>query len=160
MLTLCRLLFSSLLRLVPSRAALQAEIFTLRHQLQVLERSTGGRRRRLRTADRIFRVWLSRLWTGWRSCVRIFQPATLAWNRKGFRLYGTWKSRMRQGRPRRPARSAISYENQLDQSRLGRTTIHGELLKLGIDIGETTVAKYMVHPVGARHKPGQHSRRQ
>ena len=73
MLTLCRLLFSSLLSLVCSRAALQAEILALRHQLQVLERSSRGRRLRLRTADRIFWVWLSRLWTGWRSCVRIVQ---------------------------------------------------------------------------------------
>ena len=77
MLTFCRLLFSSLLSLVRSRAALQAEILALRHQLQVLERSARGRRLRLRTADRIFWVWLSRLWTGWRSCVQIVQPATV-----------------------------------------------------------------------------------
>jgi hypothetical protein len=58
MLTLRRLLFSSLRSLVRSRAALQAEILALRHQLQVLERSARGRRLRLQTADRIFWVWL------------------------------------------------------------------------------------------------------
>ena len=67
--TLFRLLFSSLLSLVRSRAARQAEILALCHQLQVLERSARGRRLGLRTADRIFWVWWSRLWTGWRSCV-------------------------------------------------------------------------------------------
>ena len=148
MLTFCRLLFSSLLSLVRSRAALQAEILALRHQLQVLERSARGRRLRLRTADRIFWVWLSRLWTGWRSCVRIVQPATvISWNRKGFRLYWTWKSRVRQGRPCKPREVRdLIRKISLANPGWGAPRIHGELLKLGIDIGETTVAKYMVHP--------------
>ena len=81
-----------------SRAALQAEILALRHQLLILQRSTQGRRLRLRTADRIFWVWLSRLGQGWRSRVRIFKPETvISWNRKGLRLYWTWKSRARMG---------------------------------------------------------------
>jgi putative transposase len=114
MLTLCRLLFSSLLSLVRSRAALQAEILALRHQLQVLERSARGRRLRLRTADRIFWVWLSRLWTGWRSCVRIVQPATvISWNRKGFRVK-VYRIRTRENRPS----GDVSYlkGNQLDSA--------------------------------------------
>ena len=148
MLTLRRLLFSSLLSLLRSRAALQAEILALRHQLQVLERSARGRRLRLRTADRIFWVWLSRLWTGWRSCVRIVQPATvISWNRQGFRLYWTWKSRVRQGRPCKPREVRdLIRKISLANPGWGAPRIHGELLKLGIDIGETTVAKYMVHP--------------
>jgi len=77
MLTLFRLLFSSLRSLLRSRAALQAEILALRHQLLVLQRSTHGRRLRLRTADRIFWVWLSHLWQGWRSVVKIIQPETV-----------------------------------------------------------------------------------
>ena len=148
MLTLCRLLFSSLLSLVRSRTARQAEILALRHQLQVLERSAGGRRLRLRTADRILWVWLSRRWAGWRSCVRIVQPATvISWNRKGFRLYWTWKSRVRPGRPCTPRAVRDLIRNiSLTNPGWGAPRIHGELLKLGIDLGETTVAKYMVHP--------------
>ena len=90
MLTLCRLLFSSLQSLVRSRAALQAEILALRHQLLVLQRSTQGRRVRFRVVDRVFWVWLSRLWPGWRSRARIMKADTIiAWNRKGFRMYWT-----------------------------------------------------------------------
>lgn len=74
-----------------ARAALQAEILALR-QLLVLQRSTQGRRVRFRVVDRVFWVWLSRLWPGWRSRVRIMKADTIiAWNRKGFRLYWTWK---------------------------------------------------------------------
>ncbi len=98
--TLLSLLFFSFGRSLRSRAALQAEILALRHQLLVLERSHGGRRLRLQNADRILWVWLSRLWQGWHSAIRIVKPDTvIAWSRKGFRLYWRWKSRARQGRP-------------------------------------------------------------
>jgi putative transposase len=90
MLIIFWVLFSSLRSSLLSRAALQAEILALRHQLLVLQRSTPGRRLHLRPADRIFWVWLSHLWQGWRSAVTILQPETvLAWERKGFRLYWT-----------------------------------------------------------------------
>jgi len=67
--------------------------------------------------------------------------------RKGFRLYWTWKSRVRQGRPCKP-REVCDLIRKISLTNPGRGAprIHGELLKLGIDIGETTVAKYMVHP--------------
>src|SRR5579859_770171 len=71
MLSILGLLFSFLGGSLRSRVALQAEILALRHQLLVLERSQHGRRPRLQNADRIFWVWLSRLWQGWRSAVRI-----------------------------------------------------------------------------------------
>jgi putative transposase len=94
------LLLSSLRSCLSTRTALQAEILALRHQLLVLQRSTRGRRLRLKSADRVFWIWLSRLWKGWRCAVRIVKPETIiAWNRKGFRLYWTWKSRARDGRP-------------------------------------------------------------
>ena len=112
MLTLCRLLFSSLLSLVRSRAALQAEILALRHQLQVLERSARGRRLRLRTADRIFWVWLSRLWTGWRTCVRVVQPATvISWNpARDSACTGPGRVESAKAGPVNPARCATSFE--------------------------------------------------
>jgi len=84
-----------------ARAVLQAEILALRHQLLVLQRSSRGRRLRLRWADRVLWVWLSRLWNDWRSALLLVKPETvIAWHRKGFRLYWNWKSRRhREGRP-------------------------------------------------------------
>jgi transposase InsO family protein len=146
--TILSLLFFSLGTSLRSRAALQAEILALRHQLLMLERSQRGRRPRLKNADRILWVWLSRLWQGWRSALRIVQPDTvIAWSRKGFRLYWRWKSRVRQGRPCIPheVRDLIRKMSRANPG-WGAPRIHGEFLKLGIDIGETTVAKYLVRP--------------
>ena len=127
------------------RAAVQLEILALRHQLGVLQRSV--KRPRLSAADRAIWAWLSRCWPEWRSALVIVQPETvLAWHRKGFRLFWRWK--IRHGKPGRPpvpeeVRKLIrtmSRENPL----WGAPRIHGELLKLGIDIGETSVSKYML----------------
>src|SRR5262245_31829651 len=85
------------------RAALEAEILALRHQLQVLNRSRQ-RHVRLTRTDRVLWVWLSRIWSGWRTTMMLVKPATvIAWHRRGFRLFWTWKSRRRHGRPRAPA---------------------------------------------------------
>jgi len=83
-----------------SRAALQVEILALRHQLSVLKRSQR-RRLRLNSSDRLLWVWLSRLWSQWRSALLIVKPETVvAWQRRGFRCYWRWKSRNREpGRP-------------------------------------------------------------
>lgn len=127
-----------------SRAALQLEILALRHQL-CLQRSV--KRPKLRPADRLLWVWLCGVWKEWQSSVFIIQAATVTgWHRKGFRLFWTWK--IRHGKPGRPAvpkevRELIhtmSRENPL----WGAPRIHGELLKLGIVIGETSVSKYLV----------------
>jgi len=89
--------FRSFLR---SRAALELENLALRHQLFVLKRSV--KRPRLRPIDRCFWVVLSRVWQDWRSPMDIFQPATvIAWHRKGFRLFWTWK--ICRGKPGLPA---------------------------------------------------------
>jgi len=82
-----------------TRAALQLEILALRHQLHVLQRS---RRRRLRLtqADRLLWIGLSRAWNEWRSAVTIVRPETvIAWQRRAFQRYWTWKSRRGAGRP-------------------------------------------------------------
>ena len=127
------------------------ENFALRQQLNVLLRTRQGRVPLNRT-DRIFWVWLSKVWSNWRSALLIVNPETvIAWHRKGFRLYWTWKSRSRSpGRPKVPqdVRDLIrkmSIANPI----WGAPRIHGELLKLGIDVSETTVAKYMLR----HHKP-------
>ncbi len=70
---------------VASRATLVAENLALHHQLVVLQRSV--KRPRLRPRDRLFWVWLSRLWPNWRSVVKIFQPDTVVkWHQQGFAL--------------------------------------------------------------------------
>jgi hypothetical protein len=72
-----------------ARAVLQAEILALRHQLLVLQRSSRGPKLRLRFADRILWVWLSRLRNDWRSALLLVKPTTvIAWHRKGFLLLG------------------------------------------------------------------------
>ncbi len=113
-----------------SRAALQLEVLALRHQLQVLQRSRP-RRLQLAPADRWLWVVLSRVLTGWRSALVIVKPETvIAWHRQGFRLWWTWKSRRRMGRPTVPAdvRTLIRTMSQANP-RWGAPRIHGELRK-------------------------------
>ena len=134
------------LSVLKKRATLQLENVALRHQISVLQRS-AKKRPRLHAADRLLWVWLSRVWTDWRSSLVIVKPETVvAWHRNAFRLFWTWK--IRRGKPGRPAVPRevrelirrISRENR----GWGAPRIHGELLKLGINIGETSVSKYLV----------------
>jgi hypothetical protein len=127
-----------------SRGALQAEILGLRHQLHVLERSRP-RRLALTPADRLLWVWLSRVWPGWRSASRLVTPATVvAWHRQGLRPFWTWKSRRRSGRPDAPADLRVLIRRMSEANPLwGAPRVHGELVKLGIDVSQATVAKYL-----------------
>src|ERR1700674_2515249 len=77
MLTIILSLFSSARQVFQTRAALQAEILALRHQLLVLQRSSRGHRLRLSRADRFLWVWLARFWSGWRSALVIVKPETV-----------------------------------------------------------------------------------
>ena len=127
------------------RAALQLELLALRHQLATLERTSS--RPSLRPTDRLLWVILSRILPNWREALVIVKPETVVgWHRQGFRLFWSWKScRRRGGRPTiaREVRDLIrrmSRENPL----WGAPRIHGELLKLGIEVSESTVSKYMV----------------
>ncbi len=136
-----------------SRAVLQLEILALRHQLAVLQHCV--KRPKLNSADRLLWAWLSSVWADWRSALVIVQPATvIAWHRKGFRLFWTWK--VQHGRPGRPPVPQQVRELIRTMSRhnplWGAPRIHGELLKLGIDIGETSVSKYLVR---TRKPPSQ-----
>src|SRR5215831_13954733 len=113
----------------------KAEIAFLRQQLAALKRSAPARLR-LRTADRLIFVWLYRLCPSVRQAAAVFKPETLVrWHRSSCPLYWRWKSRRRVGRPAVPADirdliPTISRDNPL----WGAPRIHGELLKLGIDI--------------------------
>ena len=137
-----------------SRAVLQLEVLALRHQLQVLSRSRRPQRLRLAAADRLLWVWMSRVWTEWRANLVLVKPETvIAWHRRGFRLFWTWKSRRRIGRPTVPLDVRALIRRMSDANpRWGAPRIHGELLKLGIDVSQATVAKYMVR---RRRPPSQ-----
>jgi transposase InsO family protein len=137
-----------------SRAALQLENLALRHQIGVLLRS-ARKRPKLAPLDRLLWVWLSRIWRDWRSTLAIVKPETvLAWHRQGFRRFWTWK--VRRGQPGRPviSREVRDLIRRMcrENAGWGAPRIHGELLKLGIDIGESSVSKYMVR---ARKPPSQ-----
>jgi hypothetical protein len=98
-----RSLFLTFGTVVRSRAALQLEILALRYQLEVLQR-TRLQRVRLTKMDRWLWVILARVWAAWRTLLVIVKPETvIAWHRQGFRLWWTWRSRRRFGRPTVPA---------------------------------------------------------
>jgi putative transposase len=137
-----------------SRLELQLENLALRHQIGVLQRSVR-KRPKLSSGDRLFWVYLSRIWRDWRSTLVIVKPETVvAWHRQGFRWFWTWK--VRHGQPGRPvvAREVRDLTRRMcrENPTWGAPRIHGELLKLGIDIGETSVRKYMVR---GRKPPSQ-----
>ena len=150
---LCRLIWYALIGLFRSRAALEAENLVLRHQLNVLRRKCP-KRVALSSIDRLLLVGLYRLAPGVLEALRIIRPETLMrWHRAGFRAYWRWKSRPRGGRPRTAAEIRhLIHEMSVANPLWGAPRIHGELLKLGIDVGQTTVAKYMAR---RRRPPSQ-----
>ena len=140
--------FIALVALVGStfqtRAAMQAEIMALRHQLAVLQRG-APRRLRLKQSDRVLWMLLSWLWPNWRHGLRILKPDTVVrWHRRGFARYWTWKSRRRPGRPR-VALAIRDLIQQMCQANFlwGAPRIHAEILKLGIEVAPSTVGKYL-----------------
>jgi hypothetical protein len=134
--------------LLANRSALIAENLALRHQLAVLSRS--AKRPRLRQRDRIFWVWISKLWRGWRSALVVVQPDTVVrWHRRGFKLYWRWKSRNRGRRKIDPAVRALIQRMSLENRLWGAPRIQAELALLGHEVAESTIGKYMV-----RRRPG------
>ena len=139
--------------LLASRAALAAENLALRHQLGVLRRSV--KRPRLRRSDRLFWVWLSRVWRSWRSCLIVVKPATaIRWHRECFRLYWHWKSRSNKvgRRPLDVEVRQLIRRTCRENPTWGAPRIQSELALLGHDVAESSVAKYMVR---GRKPPSQ-----
>src|ERR1700730_3444650 len=136
-----------------SRIRLEAENAALRHQLIVLRRKMHGRVP-LTNNDRWFLIQLYRWFPSILQVLTIIRPETLVrWHRAGFRCYSRWKSRSQGGRPRidtdlRALIRRMSIENPL----WGAPRIHGELLKLGFEVAQSSVAKYMAK---RRVPPGQ-----
>ena len=103
------------------------------------------RRPRLRQRDRIFWVWLSRLWPGWRSALLIVQPNTVVhWHQLGFRLYWRWKPRGKPGRPKiDPEIRRLIRQMSRENVTWGSPRIQSELALLGYTVDQSTVVKYM-----------------
>jgi hypothetical protein len=133
-----------------SKLRLEAENAVLRHQLIVLRRRPRGRVR-LTNHDRLFFIQLYRWFPLILKVLTIIRPETLVrWHRVGFRRYWRWKSRRRGGRPpveteMRALIRRMSVENPL----WGSPRIHGELLKLGFAVAQSSIAKYMVKRRGS-----------
>jgi putative transposase len=137
------ILVRTLVSAARTRQELAAENLALRQQLAVLKHRHP--RPRLDALDRLFWVVLSRSWSSWRGALHIVKPDTvIRWHRQGFRRYWRWKSRAR-GRPKIDPEIRRLIQRMCRVNPLwGAPRIHGELLKLGIDVSEATVSKYMV----------------
>ena len=139
------LILTGLLRVLNTRRALVLENLALRHQLAVLQRAAP--RPRLRPADRLFWVLLCRTCSAWADVLSLVKPETvIRWHRTGFTRYWTCKSRRTgQGRPALSPEVRALIRRMSGANRLwGAPRIHGELQKLGIEISQAAVSKYMV----------------
>jgi hypothetical protein len=123
-----------------SRERLRAKNLALRHQLNVVRHRSPGRLP-LRNSDRLLFVWLYRLWPGVLNSIVIIKPTTVVrWHRCGFKAFWRWKSRARPGRPRTsPEVRNLIRQVSLANPLWGAPRIHGELLKVGIDVAQSTV---------------------
>jgi hypothetical protein len=132
-----------------SKSRLEAENAALRHQLIVLRRKVRGRVH-LTNGDRLFLVQLYRWFPSVLKTITIIRPETLVrWHRAGFRRYWRWKSRPLGGRPQIDADlRALIQRMSVDNPLWGAPRIHGELLKLGFEVAQSSVAKYMVKRCG------------
>src|SRR6476659_5589331 len=136
-----------------SKLRLEAENAVLRHQLIVLRRRLHGRVR-LTDQDRWFLIQLYRWFPSILQVLTIIRPETLVrWHRTGFRGYWRWKSRSQGGRPQIDTEPRVLIRRMSTENPLwGAPRIHGELLKLGFSVAQSSVAKYMVK---RRGPPGQ-----
>ena len=125
------------------RASLEIELIALRHQVTVLRRQRHGRLQ-LSSLDRLLWVWLYRIWPRVIDAMVLVKPATVVlWHRTGFRLHWRWRSR-RPGRPKtRTEIRALIRRMSRANPLWGAPRIHGELLKLGIEISQATVGRWM-----------------
>ena len=139
------LILNTLRDLLRPRRNLLLENLALRQQILVLRRTNP--KPPFLLLDKAFWIVLYRKWENWRRPLALVKPETvIAWHRKGWRLWWRWKSRPKEiGRPRIPYEvieliRRMSRENPT----WGAPRIHGELIKLGHWVCESTVARYMV----------------
>jgi len=146
-----KIILQSLISSTRSRLDLAFENLLLRQQLAAMKHRQP--RPKLSKADRMFWVLFSKIWPNWRDALHIVTPETaVRWHRQGFRYYWTWKSR-RSGRPKVDREIRDLIRDMCRANPLwGAPRIHGELLKLGLDVSEATVSKYMIRD---RRPPSQ-----
>src|SRR5439155_1890896 len=128
-----------------SRQDLMLENLALRQQLLALH--TKRPRRRLTALHQLFWVGLRRIWAGWKQPLILVTPRTVVgWHRAGFRLYWKWLSRIRQTGGRKRVSNEVRgliFRMVAENPTWGAPRIHGELLKLGFDLSETTVSRWL-----------------
>jgi putative transposase len=145
MFRLLRLLFASIPSLFRSRRDLVLEIIVLRQQLSVLKRKKS--RPRFQAWDRLFWLLVSKTWSNWKNSLFLLTPETIVrWHRAGFHLYWSWLCR----RTKSPGRKKITkelrkliFQMAAENPTWGAPRIHGELLKLGFDVSERTVSRWV-----------------
>src|SRR5262245_6174275 len=146
---LLRLMLAVLASLFKPRAELEAEILVLQQQVNVLRRRMP-KRPVLTNIDRLVFVWLYHWFPSTVGVLAIIRAETvIRWHRVGFRAYWRWRSRKQVGRPKVSAelRTLIAEMSRANPL-WGAPRIHGELLKLGFEVGQSTVPKYMVRRRG------------
>src|SRR5215467_3458106 len=131
-----------------SREDLILENLALRQQLLALH--TRRRRRRLSSLHKLFWIALRSRWSGWRRPLVLVKPRTVvAWHRAGFRLYWRWLSRAKRVGGRKPVSKSVQaliFRMASENPTWGAPRIHGELLKLGFDLSEPTVSRWLRRP--------------
>jgi transposase InsO family protein len=145
MIAILRLLIGALRDYFNSRRRLQAEVLVLRHQINILRRQMPSRVRPT-ASDRAIFVWFYRLFADVGNAVAIVRPETIVrWHRMGYRAWWRWKSRNLGGRPKidRELRDLVRRMRE-ENALWGAPRIHGELLKLGFDVAQSTVSKHML----------------
>ena len=137
-----------------SRSDTALEILALRQQVAVLKRKRP--RPRVSSLDRLFWAILLQLWPRWAEVLVIVKSKTVVgWHRAGFRLYWRWRSRPRGGRPKITAEIRRLIRRMAEENAgWGAPKIHGELQKLGLELSERTVARYLRH-IRRRGDPGK-----
>ena len=135
--------------LFKSKRRLEAENLALRHQLNIAMRRMPGKPK-LTGADRALFVWLYRRSPDALTNMTIVRPETIVrWHRMGFRAFWRWKSRNLGGRPKIDRELGDLIRRMCKENPLwGAPRIHGELLKLGFNVAQSTVSKYMIRRRG------------
>src|ERR1017187_2161823 len=153
MANLVRLLWGFFRDCLRSPEQLKAQNVVLRHQLNILRRQ-APKRPKLSNGDRVLLVLLYRLFPNVAGPVTIIRPETvIAWHRAGFRAWWRWKSRNLGGRPMVDRELRDLIHRMCNENPLwGAPRIHGELLKLGFAVAQSTVSKYVVR---GRRPPSQ-----
>jgi len=142
-----KLIIIAFFKIFSRKANIIAENISLRQQLAVYKRK--HKKIPITNSDRIFWVFISKIWSKWKSALIIVNPETvLSWHRKGFKLFWRLKSRKKAGRPKIDAEiRQLIRKMSRENPKWGVPHIKSELALLGYDVAESTVAKYMFkHP--------------